>query len=304
MARSYPSVSVIVPVYNGQRSVPRLMHSLRRQEYPKDRVQILLVDNNSTDRSREVIGRYPEATPLEFTGWQSSYASRNVGVSRATGAVLAFIDADCWADPHWIRCGVRALEEKRLDRVAGRVEFVLSDHPNVYEIFDSVRNFRQPDFVERGWSGAGNLFAWRKVFEEVGQWDEHLVSHGDSEFGMRATRLGKTLGYAPDAVIYHRARASLRSLVKKWMRTEYGAAQVFRRHGLLGLHLWRKKANYRPLAGVWRGFPEQVTRSPRVRIAIDGIANILRYAGNLGNFLGYWRTPTGQPRSAGQEQRT
>jgi GT2 family glycosyltransferase len=290
----YPSVSVIAPVFNAERGLPRLMESLRRQDYPRERVEVLLVDNNSTDRSAEVIGGYPEATPLRFTAWQSSYAARNVGIERARGDVLAFIDADCWACPWWLSAGVAALVEGRHDRVAGRVEFVLSRRPNIYEMYDSALNFRQGDFVGRGWSGAGNLFVWRRVMEEVGPWDPHLISQGDTEFGLRATRLGKTLGYAPDALICHHARRSLMSLVRKWIRCECGAAQVYRRHGLLGLHLWTRKANYRPLWGTWQDFPPHLVASPRARLAVDGISNILRLAGNLGSLIGCLRRIPGE----------
>ena len=283
-----PSVSVIVPVHNAERCLDRLMASLRRQDYPNDRVEVFLVDNNSTDRSAEVIKGFADATLLRFTDWQSSYASRNVGIDHASGEVLAFIDADCWAHPRWLAEGVGALVGRGLDRVAGRVGFVLSRYPNIYEVYDSARNFRQGDFVDRGWSGAGNLFVRRRLMEEIGPWDPCLISQGDTEFGLRATRLGKSLGYAPGALIYHRARGSLRALVKKWIRTEFGAAQVYRRHGLLELHLWTRKANYRPAIRAWQDFPEELTRSPRMRLAIDAISNILRCAGNLGSVLGYF----------------
>ena len=285
-----PTVSVIVPVFNAARTLPRLMTSLRAQEYPRERVEVILVDNNSADNSAEVMRVFPHVVALAQTHYQTAGATRNVGIERATGEVMAFIDADCWADQHWLSAGIQTLLEKDLDRVAGRVEFALSSHPNVYEIYDSSVNFGQPDFVSRGWSGTGNLFTRRCLFEQVGLFDPAPISAEDCEFGLRATRAGKTLGYAPDAVVYHRARASLKSLVKKWIRTEYGAAQVYKRHGLLPLHLWNKKANYRPLLGVWRKFPPDVRKNPRLRLAIDGLANILRLAGNLGNFLGYLAT--------------
>jgi len=291
MNQTAPNVTIIVPVYNAERALGRLMASLRTQDYPRDRVEIILVDNNSTDNTVEVIRQYDDAIGLSFNDWQSSYASRNVGIERASGEVLAFIDADCWAHPQWLKAGVTKLMDDNLDRVAGRVEFVLSAHPNIYEIFDSARNFRQADFVNRGWSGAGCLFIRKALMREIGPFDPHLISNGDCEFGLRATRAGKTLGYAPEAVIYHRARASLKALVKKWIRTEYGAAQVYRRHGLLPLHLWCKKANYRPLVGVWREFPPEIQENSHMRLAIDGISNVLRYAGNFGNFLGYFKTP-------------
>ena len=285
---SHPRVSVIVPVHNAERALPRLMASLRRQDYPGDLIEIILVDNNSADNSAKVMRQYRDDIGLSFDKWQSSYAARNKGIKHATGDVLAFIDADCWAGPRWISAGVGKLCSENLDRVAGRVEFVCSARPNIYEIFDSVSNFRQDDFVHRGWSGAGNLFVPRGLVAAIGPFDDRMISGGDCEFGLRATRAGKSLGYAPDAVIYHHARKSLNALVKKWIRTEYGAAQAWRRHGLLELHLWYKKANYRPLVGVWKEFSDAVQCNHHLRFAIDGMANVLRLAGNFGNLLGYF----------------
>ena len=292
MNREYPEVSVIVPVYNAAGALPRLIASLGAQDYPRDRFEIILVDNNSTDGSEEMIRGFADVVDLAQTRWQGPGATRNAGIEKAKGEVLAFIDADCWAHPKWLSTGVRKLTDEGLDRVAGHVEFVLSARPNIYEVYDAAINFRQTDFLSGGWSGTGNLFAPKALFDDIGQFDPALISCEDTEFGMRAGKAGKSLGFAPGAVVYHDARTSLRSLVKKWIRTEYGAAQVWKRHGLLELHLWSKKANYRPLRGVWRSFPPGVRASARARLAVDGIANILRMAGNLGSFLGSIRTPS------------
>jgi len=287
-------VSVIVPVYNAARELPRLVASLRAQSYPADRVQTIMVDNGSTDDSADVMRSFADVGALSQTRFRGPGATRNAGIDRAEGEVLAFIDADCWAHAHWLSNGVGALMKSAADRAAGRVEFVLSQYPNLYETFDAATNFRQADFISQGWCGTGNLFVRREVFAEVGVFDAELVSHEDSEWGRRASRAGKSLVYAPDAVVYHRARRSLRSLVRKWIRTEYGAAQVFRRCGDLELHLWTKKANYRPLFGVWRRYPPEVRRCARLRVAIDLLANVLRAAGNYGSFRGYFGL--GRPR--------
>ena len=285
MPEALPSVSVIVPVYNAGPALPRLMRSLRAQTYPTRRVELLMIDNGSSDRSAQVVRGFPEVTALSQTAHIGPAATRNAGIDAASNDVLAFIDADCWAHPRWLETGVDLIA-KGFDRVAGHVAFVLSRRPNAYEVYDSCVNFRQTDFLEQGWSGTGNLFVRRPVFDEVGPFDPALLSHEDREFGMRATAAGKTLAFAPEAVVYHHARRSLKSLFKKWLRTEYGAAQLYRTHGILELHLWRRKANWRPLLGVWRDFPDWARSSLRQRLAIDGIANLLRLAGNIGSFCG------------------
>lgn len=284
-----PLVSVIVPVFNAADALPRLLTSLRAQDYPRDRFEILCVDNASTDPGPAWLRTQTDVTLLSQTEWQGPAATRNTGIWAARGDLLAFIDADCWAAPDWLSRGVARLLDRNVDRVAGHVAFVLSPRPNIYEVYDSTVNFQQADFIAQGWSGTGNLFVRRPVFDEIGLFEPALLSHEDSEWGLRASRAGKSLAYAPDAVVFHRARRSFSSLVRKWIRTEYGAAQVYRSCGLLKLQLWNRKANWRPLWRTWRNFPETIRRNGHLCFTYDLLANVLRYAGNLGNFMGYYR---------------
>ena len=167
MSDIMPSVSVIVPAFNAERALPRLIESLRAQTYPHDKTQIIVVDNNSTDRSREVIGQYPCVATLSQSRYQTPGATRNAGLAKATGEVLAFIDADCWADPNWLAYGVDYLLRHNLQRVAGAVRFAFSNAPSIYEQFDSAVNFQQKDFIASQWSGTGNLFVRREVFARI-----------------------------------------------------------------------------------------------------------------------------------------
>jgi len=287
MTPGWPSVSIVSPVFNAERALPRLMRSLRAQTYPAERVQILLVDNGSRDRSWEVIESYPEVTALRCPHPQTPGAPRNVGLERASGEVIALIDADCWAHPDWLRCGVEALMREGHDRVAGPVRFVMSAHPNIYEVFDAAVNFRQRDFMKERWSGSGNLFLRRALLEEVGLFDPTLRSGMDYEFGVRASDRGKSLGFAPGAVVYHRTRRSFRSLFKKFLRTGYGVGQLYRKYGYFATSAFWRKANYRPLIGTWRDFPRPDRLTQRERFEVDLLWNALRMASNLGNLAGW-----------------
>jgi len=288
-----PNVSVIIPVHNAAGRLPLLLTLLRAQDYPREKVELILIDNNSTDGSNEIIAKADDVTALSFTDWNSSYAARNLGIERSTGEVLAFTDSDCRPLSGWLSAGISALINGEFDMAAGRMEFIMPESPNVFSVYDAGRNLRQDDFVSRGWAATGNLFVRREVFDDIGLFDDSLVSAGDCEFGLRATGAGKRLTYAADAVVRHFPRASLGALMKKWFRTEYGAAQVYRRYGLMGLHLWKKKANWRPLLRVWKDFPEESRRTLRRKLALTLLGNILRLTGNVGNILGYYRTAPG-----------
>ncbi|TEU12514.1 MAG: glycosyltransferase family 2 protein, partial [Anaerolineales bacterium] len=121
MANNWPSVSIIVPVYNGSRTIDALLSSLLALDYPADRREILVVDNKSTDDTRERIQRYPVAL-LEETEIQSSYAARNRGIEAAKGEILAFTDADCVVEPTWLKRLLANQEESRWGGFSGIIE--------------------------------------------------------------------------------------------------------------------------------------------------------------------------------------
>ncbi|HQP92125.1 MAG TPA: glycosyltransferase [Candidatus Omnitrophota bacterium] len=126
----FPFVSIIAPVYNGEKTVSVLLSSLLEQDYPKDKLEILIVDNNSRDLSRQIIAGFPVKL-LDETMVQSSYAARNRGIRSAQGEIFAFIDSDCRANPDWVKKGVNALLNEGADLAGGKVEFIFSNRPQL-----------------------------------------------------------------------------------------------------------------------------------------------------------------------------
>ena len=172
--------------------------------------------------------------------------------------------------------------------MAGRVQFAFSAHPNFYEVFDSGVNFQQQGFVAERWSGTGNLFFRRRLLDELGPLDPALRSAEDYEFGLRGSLRGKSLGFAPDAIVYHETRRAFGPHFWKFVRTGYGCGQLCRKYGYFATSAFFRKANYRPVWGRWREFATAASLSPRERWQVDLMWNAMRMASNLGNFLGYF----------------
>lgn len=287
-AERRPRVSVVSPVYNAERSLEKLIASLNAQTYPRELVEIVLVDNDSSDGSWDVIARHPEVIGLRETSRHTPGAPRNAGMQRATGEIIALVDADCWAEPDWLEQGVRYMVSNRLDRLAGHVEFEFASYRNFYELFDSSVNFQQRDFVKEGWCITANLFLRRNVIEDVGLLDPTLKLCEDMEFGLRASEKGKTLGYCRDATVHHVTRRSFSALFKKFVRSGYGCGQLYRKHGYFSTSVFFRKANYRPVYQTWRSFAKAPMLSFRERFEADLMWNAMRMASNIGNFAGYF----------------
>src|SRR6058998_485820 len=106
-----PMVSVIVPAFNAERTIGDCLAALLAQDYPPERLEIIAVDNRSTDRTAAHMCHYPVRVVAERRV-QSSYAARNTGLAEARGSVLCFTDADCLPEPGWARTLVAALADE------------------------------------------------------------------------------------------------------------------------------------------------------------------------------------------------
>lgn len=226
--RSYPTVSVVVPVYNDAPALARCLTALSQQEYPAELIQVLVVDNASTDDVSAAVPDDPRFTLLHETR-RGSYAARNTGLRAATGTTLAFTDSDCVPRPDWLRRGIEALcTEPCPDAIGGAVELFFPHGPTPRtgpEHFEVRHEFQQRKYIEE-WSFAAtaNVFVTREVFDRVGMFDPELRSGGDTDWGTRLVAGGGRLVFAPEVVVGHPARSTWRALGRKSVRVAGGIA--------------------------------------------------------------------------------
>ena len=212
--KKYKKISIIIPVYNGKNYIKKLLDSLLDLDYPKHDYEIIVVDNNSSDQTKEFVKQYP-VRMLEENNIQSSYAARNKGIKNAQYDILAFIDADCIASKEWLKEGIKPIANGEADLVGGKVEFYFSKEKTASELYDSITNMQIEDNIrERNVAKTANLFAKKEIFNKIGLFPDYVKSGGDVQWTYKATRNGFSLIYAPKAVVKHPAR-SLKDLLKK-----------------------------------------------------------------------------------------
>ena len=220
-----PTVSVIVPAYNAEKDIAKLIESLLDLDYPKHLLEIIIVDNNSNDQTKETVKQYPVKL-LEEKNIQSSYAARNKGIRNAKSEIMAFIDSDCVATPQWIKEGVNILVSESADLVGGKVEFTYSKN-SAAELYDSITNMQvEFNITERAVAKTANLLVKPSLFDRIGMFPGWVKSGGDVQWTGKATRNGFSLVYAPMAIVKHPAR-SLRALLKKQYRVGRGQAHIW-----------------------------------------------------------------------------
>lgn len=215
-------VSVVVPCYNEERRIGRALSALLDQSYPKQRYEIVVVDNGSTDHTRRVVASYPVRCLIEAR--RSSYAARNTGIESTSGDYLAFIDSDCVAEASWLENLVRRDRESGQGLVAGRIELLPPVRQTRGSLLLALRfssGVRRENAEARSAAPCGNLLVQREIFEEIGLFDV-AVSGADSEFTQAAARGGRKLVHADDAVVWHPGEISDAEFLRRSFRIHYG----------------------------------------------------------------------------------
>ncbi len=199
-------VSVIIPCRNEERYITRCLEALLNQTCGKDRYEIIVVDNMSTDRTVEFARGYPQVTLIQEPK-PGSYAARNTGVRLSRGRVLAFTDADCVADPDWVERIVEELSDGKTALLVGSRRFghegllvsSLADYE--YEKARFVYDHHDPSLY---YAYTNNLAVLRETFDRYGPFME-IARGGDVVFACEVIRaLGcESVRFAPSMRIRH-----------------------------------------------------------------------------------------------------
>lgn len=250
-SRPVPTVSVVIPIYNGEADIPQLLDCLRAQTYPPEQVEYLLVDNGSGDRTLDLLQAFAleraaagwQVRCLQETQIQSSYAARNTGVRAAQSDILAFTDADCRPQPGWLQALVQPFSDPiigpTLGIVAGEIvalpsHTLLERHADRQDTLSQKHTLAHPF---RPYGQTANLAVRRQAIEQAGLFRSYLTTGGDADLCWRILQSGQwQIHLAEGAVVRHRHRATLEELRKQWRR--YGRSNRFL-HDLYQVDLMR-----------------------------------------------------------------
>lgn len=207
---------MIIPVLNASSLLNNVLKALSEQTYPRQLVEIIVVDNGSVDDSPDVAGSFGVKVFYE-TEKKNPYAARNVGLQHAKGSVIAFVDANKKPGPRWIEKGVGILEREKADLVGGNILFDLGKFPTAAEVYDAITFNDNRKFVlqERG-AATGNLFCTRDVVDTIGIFPDEFRSGMDIWWSQEAVKKGFKLVFSEEAVVWCQPRKFMSILKKSW----------------------------------------------------------------------------------------
>jgi glycosyltransferase involved in cell wall biosynthesis len=241
----YPTVSIVVPTFNRSHFIEKAFSSLVAQDYPKDKFEIIVVDDGSSDNTPEILRRF-QADHSFFQYFsqpnKGPAAARNLGIRHASGEIILFIDDDCIADTNWARELVRDYADQQVGGVAGRIRFVPPDNNLANQFAARSEGAGQPfnSSGEIDFFVTANASFRRDVISRVGGFDETFphAAHEDVDLSHRVKKAGWKLVYSDAAVVHHYHYHNLKGDLKKWYQVGNAEAlyQLKRGQDLL---LWR-----------------------------------------------------------------
>jgi len=230
--------SIVVPVYNGARTLPYCLDALATQTWPPSDYEIVVVNDGSKDGTLNVIDHWRDRNPdvrLAVISQKNAgpAAARNCGAREAKAPLLFFTDADCVPEPDWLermaqpfaQDDVAGVKGAYLSEQTGRVpRFVQAEYEDRY---DRMRGRSRIDFVDTYSAGYR-----RALFLENGGFDPIFptASVEDQEFSFRLADKGYRLVFAPDARVRHIHDETLCDYARRKYYIGYWKALVTRRY--------------------------------------------------------------------------
>lgn len=235
---TWPLVSVVIPIRNEQDTIGPLLDGVLGQDYPADRLEVLVVDGASSDESPAVVARYAARDPrvrLLHNPRRIVPTALNLAIRAARGDVICRIDGHTRVAPDYVRIGVETLRRTGADNVGGRMDAVgggwfgdavadaTASRFGVGSYFHFGTEEREVDTVYLG--------MWpRQAFERIGLFDEELVRNQDDELNYRLRKAGGRVVLNPAMRSWYQNRQDVAHLVSQYYQYGQWKVRVLQKH--------------------------------------------------------------------------
>jgi glycosyltransferase involved in cell wall biosynthesis len=235
-----PFVTIAMPCLNEEGFIESCLRSVAAQDYPRDRMEILVADGGSTDRTREILARLAEEDPrihVLDNPERIQAAGMNHIIRQARGEVVVRMDVHCEYAADYVRRCIEVLERTGADNVGG------AQRPRAQTWFQkalcaalesplgvggaSYRSADNEGYVDTVFLGAFR----RRVFETAGMYDPRAITNEDAELNQRILAAGGKVYLSRDIVVHYYPRASFRALSKQYYKYGQGRARTLLKHG-------------------------------------------------------------------------
>jgi Glycosyltransferases, probably involved in cell wall biogenesis len=239
----YPTCSILIPAHNEEKVIAATIESMLKLEYPKDRLQIIVINDGSKDATKSIIEQYAvkDARVQLFDipkgeGGKGKSRTLNLGIKQAKGDVIAIYDADNTPDKDSLRYLVaQLLLHKELGAVIGKFRTV-NKNATLLTRFINIETLSFQSMLQAGrWQMHGistlpgtNFVMWHHIIKKLDGWDEEALTE-DSELSIRIYEEGYKIKFIPYAITYEQEPQEWGTWIKQRMRWVRGNNYVVKK---------------------------------------------------------------------------
>ncbi len=226
-SNQFLSVSIIVASLNNESTIEECLQSILAQDYPKNLIEVLVIDGGSTDSTAKRIENYQVQF---FSNKLNVPAAYNWASKTVKSEVLGFIDADAKVEGNWLTRLVADLASPEVAAVGGNIATWNDDKlvPRCIGYELSNRYARLPKEANR--LATMNLLLKKKIMMEIGGFDENLPTQYDTDLGYRITKAGYKVIFDSDVLCYHFHRSTLAKYFMQQYRYGQNTWKLYRSH--------------------------------------------------------------------------
>lgn len=257
-----PKVSIVIPAKNEEKVVGRLLDALMKVNYPSVKMEVIVVNDDSKDRTREICtsfcSRFPQIRLLNRKGSTTKASALNYGVSFASGEIIGTFDADNVPDADSLINAVRFFEDPEVAAVQGRICAINADENMLTKFLFYEKNLQYESYV-RGKDHLGLYvsmggtcqFIRRTALEEVNGWDGESITE-DAELSLKLTAKDFKIKYASDALTWEENPRTFKDMIRQRVRWYKGNIELgFKYGGLLKKLSWKRLDAEMTLFGIY-----------------------------------------------------
>lgn len=216
-ANEPPKVSIIITTLNNEKTIGECLKSIFELNYPKEHLEVIVVDGGSSDSTIEIAQKYPAKIIIKHSNAPSAY---NYALNYAESEIFGTIDADAKVEKEWLNKLVVHLKNPKVAGVSGMIETWNSESklPRCIGYDLKYRYTRIKNEANR--VATMNLLLKKSIVKEVGGFDENLATQYDTDLGVRITNKGYKIVLEPQAKCYHFNRPTFKEYFKQQL--QYG----------------------------------------------------------------------------------
>ncbi len=229
--KKYPTVTIIVPCWNEEKTVGKTIHSLLNLDYPKDKLKIMIVDDGSKDNTWEVVQKFKNNPQIEMHSKPNGgkYTALNYGLSKLTTDLVGCLDADSYVHKDTLKKIVYYFQDKETMAVAPSIK--LWEPKSILQLLQKIEygfgifTRKMFQYMNAIYITPGPFSIFRKeVFEKLGPY-RHAHNTEDIEIALRMQENGFKIVHAHNAFVYTVPPNTVKKLLKQRIRWSHGFIQ-------------------------------------------------------------------------------